>query len=79
MLYVSGSFSNHPDRNGIEETTSGSKQYQGLVNMKSSGTNQVKFIEYTYSGKNEGDAWGDDAGVPKSAEYLLKRLRNLLM
>jgi hypothetical protein len=66
MLYVSGSFNdNHPDRNGIEETTSGSKQYQGLVNMKSSGTNQVKFIEYTYSGKNEGDAWGDDAGVLK--------------
>ncbi|MCR4824634.1 MAG: SusE domain-containing protein [Bacteroidales bacterium] len=61
MLYLSGSFNNnHPDRDGIEETVSGQKQYQGLVNMKSSGANKVKFLEYTYSGKNEGDAWGDD-------------------
>ena len=66
MLYLSGDFNgNHPDRNGIEETVSGEKQYQGLVNMKSSGANKVKFLEYTYSGKNEGDAWGDEGGVLK--------------
>ena len=63
MLYVSGTFNGgHPDRNGIEETESGKKAYQGLVNMKSSGTNMVRFLEYTYSGKNEGDAWGGSGG-----------------
>ena len=66
MLYVSGDFNgNHPDRNGIEETENGGKAYQGLVNMKSSGANKIKFLEYTYSGKNEGDAWGDDGGSLK--------------
>ena len=66
MLYVSGNFNNnHPDRNGIEETEAGGKSYQGLVNMKSTGTNNVKFLEYTYSGKNEGDAWGVEDGVLK--------------
>lgn len=66
MLYVSGNFNNnHPDRNGIEENGSGSKKYEGLVNMKSSGTNKVKFLEYTYSGKNDGDAWGVEDGVLK--------------
>ena len=66
MLYISGTFNgNHPDRDGIEETESGGKAYQGLVNMKSSGANTVKFLEYTYSGKNEGDAWGDDGGSLK--------------
>jgi len=64
MLYISGSFNNnHPDRNGIEETENGGKQYQGLVNMKSSGANQVRFLEYTYAGTNEGNAWGDNGGT----------------
>lgn len=64
MLYVSGNFNgNHPDRDGIEETVSGTKQYQGLVNMKSSGSNAVRFLEYTYAGTNEGDSFGGGDGV----------------
>ncbi len=63
MLYISGNFNgNHPDRNGIEEKSSGSKQYEGLVNMKTSGPNKVKFLEYTYAGTNEGDSYGGADG-----------------
>ena len=65
MLYLSGDFNgNHPDRNGIEETTSGSKKYEGLVNMKSSvAANTFRFREYTYAGSNEGDYYGDNGGA----------------
>ncbi len=66
MLYISGDFNgNHPDKHGIEETTPGSKQYEGLVNMKKAGmtSTNVHFIEYTYAGTNEGDVYGDNAGA----------------
>ena len=65
MLYISGDFNNnHPDKHGIEETTPGGKAYQGLVNMKSSvGSNKIKFLEYTYAGTIEGDAYGDNGGA----------------
>lgn len=65
MLYVSGDFNNnHPDKHGIEETTPGTKSYQGLVNMKSSvGSNKVKFLEYTYAGTLAGDTYGDKDGM----------------
>lgn len=65
MLYVSGTFNNnHPDRNGIEETVNGGKQYQGLVNMKSSAAdNSIIFREYTYAGTSEGDKFGGADGA----------------
>lgn len=65
MLYVSGDFNNnHPDRNGIEERTAGKKNYEGLVHMKYPiASNNVKFLEYTYSASNEGIAYGGADGV----------------
>ena len=65
MLYVSGDFNNnHPDRNGIEEKTPGMMNYEGLVHMKYSiPSNNIKFIEYTYSQSNDGAVYGGAGGV----------------
>lgn len=66
MLYVSGEFNGgHADRDGMEEDSSGSKTYRGLVNMKNSSIsgNSFNFLEYTYAGTTEGDRYGDEGGV----------------
>lgn len=65
MLYVSGDFNgSHPDRDGMEEDSSGSKTYRGLINMKNSSiqSNSFNLLEYTYAGTTEGDRYGDEGG-----------------
>lgn len=65
MLYLVGDFNdNNPDQNAVEEDSDGSKTYRGLVNMKNTSLSSTNFhfVEYTYSGKLEGDSWGDNGG-----------------
>ncbi len=66
MLYVSGDFNDyHADRDGMEEDSSGSLTYRGLINMKNSNinSNSFYFLEYTYSASNDGERYGDSGGL----------------